>query len=232
MVRAAIVALVLCASSPSYAGPRGDYKEYLAQRDDEHASTFQSELTQANAAVVEFREAMAVGAPEEDVALLYRAAMEEVHQASQARGRGLVLSGFKDHFLDKPSLLESELWLQSEADKLGRDYNALSGLFSDFERAREAGNTDEVVAATQRWTEVHGEVLGRSQELASVTESFYIYAKRKGQRDAKLRSVLGSFFGGLVAGLASQQRTAPPQRATPWMAHCQIYFSGTQCLIQ
>lgn len=225
----ALLAFV-CASA-AQAGPRDDLLEHLEKRAWDYHATYESEVDTANSLIGEFRSSLDNEEIYENVKARFDAAMDAVHAASLSKGRGELVNEYWAILDDKPSAMESELWLQSEASEIETDYRRLDQLASALKVAEASEDVEAVVRASQEWVTLHGELVGRVAELDLLSSNLASYYQAKGERDARRKAALSAFLGSMGRSLASQRAQFAP--APPNLTiHCKEYFSGTQCRTQ
>lgn len=220
--------ILFAAASPSEAkSVHKEFSEAWASRDNGYAANFTELLKEANEAVAAFRIAVDEQQPREQRIALFNVAMEKAHAASAARGRGMLLIEFREFVARKPSAARTELWVQEKASELQREEAELTELQKTIQALPEGTSDNELIAATQKWMEMHGQLQGRVSEITLIDANLRSYFAGRGEEQAKKRNALAGLLGGLAA-MGQQDGYAPPP-PMPLTTRCNTYFSGTVC---
>lgn len=225
------IALAVFASTPSEAGPRDDMIQHLEERAWSYHGAYEAEVETANRLIGEFRAAIFAQESADIVKAKFNLAMDAVHAASRAKGRGELVNAYWSILDDKPSALESDLWLQGQASNVEENYRQLDRLAAALKAAQESADLERIVGASQDWVSYHGELTGRVDELGLLQANIASYYRAKDERDARRRAAFSAFLGSLGKQLANRRADFVPLRPNVTI-HCKEYFSGTQCRTQ
>lgn len=200
--------------------------EISEARDFAYAERYKVAMVEANSAIDLFTEAVSNGEAPEVVGRLFEAVMAKVATAHEVRGRGVAVNGFVTHFNEKPNPLESELWLQAQANDLKQHIRNVEQLEREAKAAPQSGDFLNMIKTTQEWIAAHSELLGKSEELQLISANLDSYHSERNRRDQSRRNGIRAFLSGLANGLRAE---APQSQFLTTTIHCQQYYSGVSC---
>ena len=232
MIRAAIifVCAAFAVTAPSQqADAKSVHKEFTeawSERDNQYSSSYSVLVDTTNASIKNFRLSLENGG--DNTVPLFKIAMDNAHDASVVKGRGLILNDLIALAKNKPSPARSEIWMQREIDKLKSQNNTLATLQAAMEGQGAETPLEQKIKAIQSWVQQHGLVTGKTEELSLIDQNLASYHRAKSASDQRKRAARRAFFG--ILGSALARSSVRRNDFTPTITtHCNTFGGITTC---
>lgn len=228
---AAVIALLALVSGTGVhaRSVHAEFEEAWSARDARYQVQYSSQADAANVAMTSFTDSIKTDASADVTAELFRVAMDRVHVAAITRGRGKAINELNQLVEKKPSAARGELWMQEQVSGLHQRNVEVTRLQVEMQKLSGASGLIAIVDAMQRWTDGHGELVGRTQELALIDENLSSYYKARSAENSQRAASRRAFFAGLGDALRDNAAQAHSPTSWPIQTTCRAFGGTTSC---